>query len=74
MSKTGYSDYCHIALVEHHIQDRVFGVTTDNATNNKTMVEAMQQALSSDVTDDAQLEFQGPHHLDSNQYGSHEVV
>lgn len=37
-------------LVEHHIQDRVFGVTTDNATNNKTMVDAMQQALSSDVT------------------------
>ncbi|OQD93269.1 hypothetical protein PENVUL_c191G06382 [Penicillium vulpinum] len=37
-------------LVEHKIQDRVFGVTTDNTTNNKTMVEAIQQALSSDVT------------------------
>jgi hypothetical protein len=37
-------------LVEHHIQDRVFGVTTDNATNNKTMVDAIQQALSSDIT------------------------
>ncbi|KAJ5264775.1 hypothetical protein N7505_007568 [Penicillium chrysogenum] len=37
-------------LVEHHIQDRVFGVTTDNATNNKTTVDAIQQALSSDIT------------------------
>ncbi|KAJ5751474.1 uncharacterized protein N7511_008439 [Penicillium nucicola] len=32
-------------LVEHEITDRVFGLTTDNASNNKTLATALQQAL-----------------------------
>lgn len=32
-------------LTEHKIQNRIFGVTTDNASNNKTLVEALQQSL-----------------------------
>jgi hypothetical protein len=36
-------------LADHNIQDRVFGLTTDNASNNKTLVGSLQQALSSDV-------------------------
>ena len=36
-------------LVEHGIQDRIFGLTTDNATNNKTLVDALQQALPADI-------------------------
>jgi hypothetical protein len=37
-------------LINHNIQDRVFGITTDNATNNKTLVETIQQSLLSDIT------------------------
>jgi len=33
-------------LVKHRIEDRVFGLTTDNASNNKTLVDSLQQALS----------------------------
>ncbi|KAG0157822.1 hypothetical protein PDIDSM_5332, partial [Penicillium digitatum] len=33
-------------LVEHNIEDKVFGLTTDNASNNKTLATALQQALS----------------------------
>lgn len=36
-------------LTDHNIQDRVFGLTTDNASNNKTLVDSLQQALSSNV-------------------------
>ncbi|KAG0152779.1 hypothetical protein PDIDSM_2584 [Penicillium digitatum] len=36
-------------LADHYIQDRVFGITTDNASNNKTLVDSLQQALSSDI-------------------------
>jgi hypothetical protein len=36
-------------LVDHRIQDRVFGITTDNASNNKTLVDSLQQALSDDI-------------------------
>jgi hypothetical protein len=32
-------------LEEHGIQDRVFGLTTDNASNNKTLADALQQAF-----------------------------
>lgn len=32
-------------LMEHKIQDRVFGLTTDNASNNKTLVDSLQQVL-----------------------------
>lgn len=32
-------------LVEHEITDRVFGLTTDNASNNKTLATSLQQAL-----------------------------
>lgn len=37
-------------LTHHNIQNRVFGITTDNATNNKTLVDTIQQALSSETT------------------------
>ncbi|KAG0160334.1 hypothetical protein PDIDSM_7861 [Penicillium digitatum] len=36
-------------LVEHNIEDKVFGLTTDNASNNKTLATALQQALSDDI-------------------------
>ncbi|KAG0154764.1 hypothetical protein PDIDSM_332 [Penicillium digitatum] len=36
-------------LADHNIQDRVFGITPDNASNNKTLVDSLQQALSSDI-------------------------
>lgn len=36
-------------LNNHGIQDRVFGLTTDNASNNKTLLDSLQQALSNDV-------------------------
>ncbi|KAJ5471453.1 hypothetical protein N7530_008810 [Penicillium desertorum] len=36
-------------LVEHNIEDRVFGLTTDNASNNKTLATSLQQALSDDT-------------------------
>lgn len=36
-------------LLEHNIEDRVFGLTTDNASNNKTLVASLQQALSDGV-------------------------
>ncbi|CEJ62588.1 hypothetical protein PMG11_11085 [Penicillium brasilianum] len=36
-------------LVKHRIEDRVFGLTTDNASNNKTLVDSLQQALSDGV-------------------------
>jgi hypothetical protein len=36
-------------LVKHGIEDRVFGLTTDNASNNKTLVDSLQQALSDGV-------------------------
>lgn len=32
---------------EHGIKNRIFGLTTDNASNNKTLVDALQQSLSS---------------------------
>jgi hypothetical protein len=32
-------------LAEHEITDRVFGLTTDNASNSKTLATALQQAL-----------------------------
>jgi hypothetical protein len=36
-------------LNNHGIQDQVFGLTTDNALNNKILVDTLQQALSNDV-------------------------
>ena len=36
-------------LVEHGIQDQIFGLTTDNATNNKILVDALQQALPANI-------------------------
>jgi len=32
-------------LMEHGIQDRIFGLTTDNASNNKTLDDTLQQSL-----------------------------
>jgi hypothetical protein len=31
--------------MEHNLESRVFGLTTDNASNNKTLVDSLQQAL-----------------------------
>lgn len=36
-------------LMEHNLESRVFGLTTDNASNNKTLVDSLQQALSDGV-------------------------
>lgn len=32
-------------LIEHEIQERIFELTTDNASNNKTLVDTLQQSL-----------------------------
>lgn len=37
-------------LIYHNIQNRVFGITTDNTINNKTLVDTIQQILSSKTT------------------------
>ncbi|CAG8374928.1 unnamed protein product, partial [Penicillium salamii] len=36
-------------LLDHNITDRVFGLTIDNALNNKTLTTSLQQALSKDT-------------------------
>lgn len=36
-------------LTKHGIKDRVFGLTTNNASNNKTLVDTLQQSLSYNV-------------------------
>lgn len=36
-------------LMEQNLEARVFGITTDNASNNKTLVDSLQQSLSDDV-------------------------
>lgn len=37
-------------LVQHQIQDRVLAITADNASNNNTLVNALQQSLSDTTT------------------------
>ncbi|OQD77362.1 hypothetical protein PENANT_c110G10938 [Penicillium antarcticum] len=37
-------------LLKHKIEDRVFAITTDNASNNQTLVDTLQQAISEDTT------------------------
>ena len=37
-------------LLRHKIEDRVFAITTDNASNNQTLVDTLQQAISEDTT------------------------
>ena len=37
-------------LIQHHIQDRVLAITTDNASNNNTLVSSLQQSLSDTTT------------------------
>jgi hypothetical protein len=37
-------------LVQHKIRDRVLAITTDNASNNHTLVNALQQSLSDTTT------------------------
>ena len=32
-------------LLEHNLETRFFGLATDNASNNKTLVDSIQQAL-----------------------------
>jgi hypothetical protein len=36
-------------LMEHKIQDQVFRLTTDNTSNNKTLVDSLQQVLSNNI-------------------------
>lgn len=36
-------------LLRHKVEDRVFAITTDNASNNQTLVNALQQAISDDT-------------------------
>jgi hypothetical protein len=36
-------------LMEYHLEARVFGITTDNASNNKTLVDSLQRSLSDEV-------------------------
>ena len=36
-------------LIEHNLKARVFGLTTDNISNNKTMFDSLQQGLSDSV-------------------------
>ncbi|RAQ55326.1 hypothetical protein AFGD_012605 [Aspergillus flavus] len=55
LTQTGYIERFFLDLsrsVGHiRIQDRVFGLTTDNASNNKTLVDSLQQVLSEDLLD-----------------------
>jgi hypothetical protein len=30
-------------LIDHNIQDRIFGLTTDNASDNKTLVDSIER-------------------------------
>ncbi|KAJ5378279.1 uncharacterized protein N7496_005688, partial [Penicillium cataractarum] len=41
------SDVLHQLLKERGLLDRIFSVTTDNATNNKTLIRALQEKLIS---------------------------
>jgi hypothetical protein len=41
------SDVLHQLLEERKLLDRIFSVTTDNATNNDTMIRALQERLIS---------------------------
>jgi hypothetical protein len=41
------SDVLHRLLEERKLLDRIFSVTTDNATNNDTMIRALQERLIS---------------------------
>jgi hypothetical protein len=36
-------------LLEYQITDRIFGITADNASNNKTLVDTLQQALPDNI-------------------------
>jgi hypothetical protein len=48
-SGTNLSAILITTLTKHGIIDRVFRLTTDNASNNKTLVDTLQQSLSSDI-------------------------
>ena len=37
-------------LERHDIKHKVLAITTDNASNNKTLVESLQQAMPEDTT------------------------
>jgi ATP-dependent protease Clp ATPase subunit len=41
------SDILHRLLEERKLLDRIFSVTTDNATNNDTIIRALQERLIS---------------------------
>lgn len=41
------SDFLHRLLEERKLLDRIFSVTTDNATNNDAMIRALQERLLS---------------------------
>ena len=37
-------------LQQHNIETRVFAITTDNASNNMTLVKSLQQAMPEETT------------------------
>jgi hypothetical protein len=44
------SDVLFDKLRQHEIDQRVFAITTDNASNNKTLMTALQKAIPDDTT------------------------
>ena len=49
-SGTNLSSVVLDILLQHKIEGRVFAITTDNASNNQTLVDTLQQAISEDIT------------------------
>ncbi|OQD94157.1 hypothetical protein PENVUL_c153G05266, partial [Penicillium vulpinum] len=48
-SGTDLSKVVEQTLTQHAIKDRIFGLTTDNASNNKTLVDELQQLLQANI-------------------------
>ncbi|KAJ5120790.1 uncharacterized protein N7515_010178 [Penicillium bovifimosum] len=48
-SGTNLSSVLMKTLTEYGIKHRVFGLTTDNASNNKTLIDTLQQSLPNDI-------------------------
>ena len=43
------SDILLCMLKDHGIHNRIFGLTTDNTLNNKTLVDLLRQALPNNI-------------------------
>lgn len=44
-TRSNLSDVLHQLLKERKLLDRIFSVTTDNATNNENLIRALQDSL-----------------------------